>query len=113
MDLEESAELANLLSYAEADHGSPEAQRLVLHEALQLFMARNEGKYHDLWKAYGAEDSLQHMKSKLARTKQNFQDTLASDAGALDIDDALDLINYTVFYIRNVLAGRFLSTVED
>lgn len=115
MHLDEMAELAESLKILEdSPDGSAMAQLAVMSVALELFKERNDGKYHDLWKIYGASDSLHHMKSKYLRTRQNFEDVMESDAGAMDIDDALDLINYTCFYIRNMLAGRFASpTTED
>lgn len=77
----------------------------VFAEALRLFEDRNNGPsgYNDLWKQYGWEDNLVHMRSKLGRVRQRF-DTDGGDNQ--DLDDAHDLLNYTTFFIRNVLAGN-------
>lgn len=60
----------------------------VLMEAMKTFGVKNE-KYKDLWKDYGEEDILLHIKSKAARLMR-----------AGDSEDAIDLINYAVFYVR-------------
>lgn len=80
-------------------------QMSIMRRALELFDERNnsEAGYEDLWKSYGWGDSLLHMRSKLSRVERRFRE----QAGAQqDLDDAYDLINYTVFFIRNVLAGN-------
>lgn len=75
----------------------------VFREALELFEQRNNSDdgYSDLWKEYGWEDSLVHMRSKLRRVEQRFRNLTSQD-----LDDALDLLNYTVFFIRNVRAAN-------
>lgn len=77
----------------------------IYFEAFRLFMER-EAKYRSLWKRYGAADSYQHMNSKMARS-QFLLEGLTDDQ-----DDPLDLINYTVFFLRNLRAGRLTNTVD-
>jgi len=69
-------------------------QLTVLVECLKIFDERNS-KYKDLWKEVGQDDNLHHMKHKVARVDMMFR------SGETDVDDALDLINYAVFFIRN------------
>lgn len=74
----------------------------VLNEALKLYEQR-EQKYHGLWKEVGASDNSTLAKHKIERVK------MATNGGVTPedyIDDALDVINYAVFWIRNVRAGR-------
>lgn len=84
-------------------------QFMVFMEALKVMADRNE-KYKDLWKQYGANDNLMHMRSKLDRTMREFDDDALSgenfDPENFDFDDPIDLLNYTVFFIRNVRDGR-------
>lgn len=65
-------------------------QLRVFGQALQTFHARDP-KYGSLWQQYPSETMLMHMQSKLGRTVANQDD---------DLDDAIDLLNYAVFYIR-------------
>ena len=74
-------------------------------EAFQLFLER-EAKYNSLWMKYGAADSFQHMRSKLARTQ------FLLEGFTEDQDDPLDLINYTAFFLRNFRAGRIKNTAD-
>lgn len=62
---------------------------------MRKFVERN-AKYKDLWKEYGIDDSMLHIKSKAAR----IQRLVAEDGLGADIDDAIDLINYTGFFVR-------------
>lgn len=73
-------------------------QMRVFQTALAIFAERNE-RYHDLWKKYGVKDSLNHCRSKLARTEHAFETN--GKLHTTDLDDAYDLINYTTFAIRN------------
>jgi hypothetical protein len=57
-------------------------------EAFEIYLERN-AKYKDLWAQYGIEDVMLHVRSKFSRLERTG-----------DIDDALDLLNYTVFWIR-------------
>jgi len=66
-------------------------QMMMLLRAFAIFEGRNE-KYGDLWKEFSPEANLVHIKSKLMRLERL--------SGAEAMDDGLDLINYTVFYLR-------------
>lgn len=71
-------------------------QFAVLAEALELFMER-DAHHRSLWKEYGATDTAHHCKSKAMRLNVE---------PAEHLDDAMDLINYAVFTVRNVREGR-------
>lgn len=73
-------------------------QLAVFMQAYEIFSER-EGKYKSLWQQYGAVDSYQHVRSKAARTQFYLE-------GHEDESDPIDLINYAVFLVRNVRAGR-------
>lgn len=74
----------------------------IFRRALEIFESKNnaDGGYEDLWKQYGWADNLLHMRSKLSRIERRFRDQGATH---VDLDDAYDLLNYVVFFIRNVL----------
>lgn len=83
-----------------------EAEQLAVYlEAFRVFTEREE-KYRSLWKQYGAVDSYHHVTSKAARTQFYLE-------GFEDESDPIDLINYTVFLIRNVRAGRIRNEAEQ
>lgn len=66
----------------------------VLEDALEIYVERSKER-GQLWKDFDPEDAALHIKSKSARV-------LAIEARGQDAeDDALDLINYAVFYIRH------------
>jgi hypothetical protein len=75
-------------------------QAAVLMEAFDKFQERN-AKRHDLWKVFGWKDSALHMRSKAARIALALEGDLDVDPEEL-LDDAIDIINYAVFYVRNV-----------
>lgn len=81
------------------------AQMQVLVESMFIYQER-EAARGGLWKAAGAVDSAHHLKSKGARVKHAVDHTMP-DAG---IDDALDAVNYSAFYVRNVRAGRIVES---
>lgn len=66
-------------------------QLRVFGEAMRVFHSRDP-KYGGLWQDYPAADHLAHMRSKLGRSEANIDPD--------DMDDAIDLLNYTVFYVR-------------
>jgi hypothetical protein len=101
-------ELARLLGLRRSEIGFTDnewEQFNIYIEAFQLFMER-EAKYNSLWMQYGAVDSYQHMRSKVARTQ------FLLEGFSEDQDDPLDLINYTAFFLRNLRAGRIHSQTE-
>jgi len=66
----------------------------VLEEAHDIYVERSKER-GQLWKEFEPEDAKLHIKSKSARVIH--RDGFAED-------DALDLINYAVFYIRHMRA---------
>lgn len=94
------------------------AQMQVYHDAVAIFEARN-AVHNDLWKSDGADGSIEHMRHKMARIRK-----IRGDWDLIDgpddedfveamITEALDLLNYTVFMIRNLRDGRLLDRKED
>lgn len=69
---------------------------MVLNEALNIFIERN-GKRQDGWKEAGWKGNLVEMRKKLDRLWAAWD-----SPDKKDIDEALDLINAAVFYIRCV-----------
>lgn len=74
------------------------------------------GKYHErdmthrgLWRYFGAIDSAHQLRAKSTRTYNNAIGLLkeGSDSDIDPVDDAIDAINYAVFYIRNVTEGNY------
>jgi hypothetical protein len=74
----------------------------ILFEALKKYADR-DALYDGAWKEAGYLDSLHHIRSKATRILKLSE--RAIDQADL-VDDALDLINYTAFFIANVRAGR-------
>lgn len=101
MDTDETDELARHF-VDQCGHPVTEtnvAQMRAYLEAFGIFVQRNS-VYEDLWKSYGWMDSLTHVRSKAMRLVRKFwRDNPTEDETLLD--DAFDLINYTVFFIRN------------
>src|SRR3989304_10094615 len=98
---ERSEQLRYHLDLLGLDHETAEHVAVLL-EAVALYEER-EKKYRGLWKEYGVADSHHHIVSKTSRLRMAY-------TGQADIDDALDLINYTVFLVRNFRAGRLNTT---
>ena len=78
-----------------------EEQLLVLQEAFEKFQERNK-KYKDLWKKGGWLDSAHHIRSKSERIVNLLSTGATLEEAELHIEDAVDLINYAAFFIRNV-----------
>lgn len=82
----------------------------IFGEAFDLYQERN-AVHRDLWKQDGVEGAVEHIRHKLARLKSTMMTTRADEL-TLDqmkaqfTEDALDLINYTAFAIRNMRDGR-------
>lgn len=86
------------------------AQLQIMLIALQVFSERDP-KYHDLWKRRGWLGSLMHIDSKAARLMETFwKGTPGRMPMPDDVDDAIDLINYAVFFIRNLQANNEKGT---
>ena len=72
------------------------AQMAVFVKAMTIYQER-EKKHLGLWKDQPLSDTLHHIHSKHARVRAqvvNVKDP--------DMDDALDLLNYTAFLVRRV-----------
>lgn len=76
-------------------------QMMVMLSAFDIFRQRNE-RYQDLWREGGYDDSANSLKHKVMRVVQETRTT----EGEPQIDDALDIINYACFWIRNVNDGN-------
>jgi len=79
----------------------------VLMEALAKY-AEREKQYGSMWKRYGCRDAADHCRSKAGRLDMAIYRMLkgGEDVNDGDIDDAIDLINYAVFFIRHAREGR-------
>lgn len=84
--------IAHVMGY-ETDASLSE-QCAVLAHAIETFIERNE-EYTDLWKDGGTADSLHHMRHKLMRCER-------AKSPSVKAESAIDLINYAVFFIRNL-----------
>src|SRR4051812_25341467 len=81
--------------------GNPEVeQTAVFLRALDIYVQRSEVR-GELWKEFDLRDKVHHMRNKMARIGQ-FIDISpeGTEIPAEIIDEALDLINYTAFFIR-------------
>lgn len=75
----------------------------IMAEAFMKYRER-ELQYGGLWKLYGWPDNLLQIRHKAARVIRVFWGGLmkgGADSVSDDLDDAIDLINYTVFFIIN------------
>lgn len=81
----------------------------VFARALAKYDERNS-EYRDLWKEGGTSDSVFHVGHKFARMKRLAENASLLAQGTANypqfLDNAIDLLNYTVFAIRNKRAGR-------
>lgn len=98
-----------ILELADLESSDTNAEQMsVFLDCMQLFQERN-AKYGDLWKEYGWRGNLLHVQSKAARVRKVWWDSKDPFGHNADIDDALDLINYAAFFIRNVEADNELG----
>ncbi len=76
--------------------------------ALKIYQ-RREKVHQGNWKRFGWKDSIHHMKSKFSRLNQHrlMASVHGEEAFTGDLDDAYDLMNYTVFFVRNVVGGNY------
>lgn len=79
----------------------------VFAEALRIY-ANRRARYGDAWKQYGWMDSLFHMRNKMTRTDAEYWRSVPEDyeQALARLDNPYDLINYTAFFIRNVIDGN-------
>lgn len=102
---------ANALSALELDITEDNIdQMVVMVEAMQIYQEREQAR-GGLWKDAGALDSAHHLGSKGRRVLFAAQ----RDNFSAAVDDAIDAVNYAVFYVRNWRAGRVAEspTKED
>lgn len=106
-----SAINGSVLSQTLADAGLEDnednrEQLRVMLEAMCIYEER-EASRGGLWKEMGAKDSAHHLKSKAMRIDYTARNALLLRGEDRAIDEALDAVNYAVFYARNVRADRF------
>lgn len=86
------------------------AQMVIVAEALALFDERSSLR-GNLWREFPPTDKVTHLTSKLARIRMG-EEVLASgvsvkpDAIQSLADEALDMINYAAFYVRQRRDGE-------
>lgn len=89
------------------------AQLEIMLEALTIYDERSR-MYGDQWKGSGAEDNLGNALRKVKRQRHQLGGNL--EVSALrkgGDDDAIDAVNYLVFFIRNLRAGNVSGFEED
>ncbi len=70
----------------------------VYMEAVNVYLERNK-KYEDGWREAGWETHRDQMRHKLGRLLRTYE------GGEDGLDDAIDLINYTAFFIIQAREG--------
>lgn len=89
----------------------------VMAAALAKFHER-DAKHRGLWRYFGAIDSAHQLRAKATRNynvaielvrRSPDANRLSEDEQEDRLDDALDAINYAVFFVRNVQEGRYGS----
>lgn len=89
-------------------------QIAVALEALAVFEERN-ALYRDGWYHAGAIDNLRNARRKVSRQMNIATVVCEKDPPALadgNLDDAIDVINYTTFAVRNMRFVNFDGTPE-
>lgn len=85
----------------------------VMLEALAKYKER-QARYDDLWARAGARDNAHHCRSKALRVETELNLVGGPPSGTDGIiDDGLDLVNYAVFTVRNVRAGRIAGPTYE
>lgn len=74
-------------------------QFAVFMEAYMIFRERN-GRYNDEWRVTGWKGALFELRKKVSRVWRVFWKGTATKPDHLLYDDALDAINFIVFFIR-------------
>lgn len=77
----------------------------VFVEALEIYAERN-AKYKSGWKKAGWRTHLNMMKHKVGRLLNSYE------GGEDGLDDAIDLLNFTVFFVLQAREGREHDTTE-
>jgi hypothetical protein len=90
----------------EMDGLNDKEQIVVFVEAYNLYKQRNL-RHEDVWKESGWIGMLVDMRKKMDRTWNDFINVGSDeDASKMDLDSALDLLNFTVFFIRQIRANE-------
>ena len=94
---------AQILAHLGVENSATNDEQLgVLLECFGIFIERNERR-KDLWARFGWPDSLMHIRSKAERLALLLD---GSDQKPQDMEDeALDLVNYSIFFVRNSRNG--------
>jgi hypothetical protein len=72
---------------------------MVLLEVFELYLERN-GRYNDEWRVTGWRGALFELRKKVSRVWRVFWKGTGSKPEHILYDDALDAINFIVFFIR-------------
>lgn len=88
----------------------------VLVRCLLTYSSR-EQVYGAAWRQYGAVSNVLSMARKVDRIMNEWWAALVRgevrDRDGEELDDAVDLINYTVFFLRNVRDGNISGSMPD
>lgn len=90
------------------------AQLAVMAQAVQLF-AERDTKYGGVWQQYGALSNLVRSATKVDRLMNVWWHGNVDGSPALhkdSLDDAFDMINYMIFFIRCAREGNVYGTPQ-
>lgn len=89
---------------------SHDIQEQIFMEALVIFNERQERYGDEVWQASGWRGMLVDMRKKLDRLWAEYYNLDNTgkhiNAESYDLDSAYDLLNFTVFFIRQVRANQ-------
>lgn len=101
-----TTEIEQFLNYCNVEATDDLRQQVgIFVDCLQLRQERGK-RYGDTWKRRGYKGSLWMMDHKMLRLDEQWMRNTPEEPEATEMDDALDLINYTCFFIQNAIAGR-------
>jgi hypothetical protein len=85
-------------------------QLMIMMEALTVYQQR-EAQYAGAWKEFGALNNLVRLATKCKRLVNKYWTKSISDLMGQDVDfdDAIDAINYAVFFVRQGRMGQWRS----
>lgn len=104
-DLDSLAE--TVLQAMEVELSEDSVRHMVVLLTCAKIRAERGARYKDNWKNRGFKGSFMHMDSKFSRLEKMFwEETPDEKTAPTMLDDAYDLINYTTFFMQNVVAWR-------
>jgi hypothetical protein len=120
LDINKARSIIALTSLGDDSNNDNIEQMAVLLEVFKLYVQRSE-QHGQTWKELGALNNLARLVTKTNRLKHQFWDkhevlraefpeaVEVEGSPTEDLDDALDAINYLVFFIRQARLGQWTS----